>query len=88
MLTKEIQDLTSTTTPADSYLVAGCQSFGQNDTRVPITGVSHNQRWSRKDKVWGLHAVIEILDDELHQVFPAPKLAQMIERGEDLEFLQ
>lgn len=34
------------------------------------------------------HAVIEILDNELHQIFPTPKLAQMIECGKDFEFLQ
>ena len=74
-----------------SYLVAGRQCFGQNNTRVPITvefsvktsGVGRKHRESRC-----LHAVIEVLDDELHQILPTSELAQVVERGKDLEFLQ
>jgi len=39
-------------------------------------------------KSWGSRAVIEVLDDELHQIFPTPQLAQVVERSEDFEFLQ
>ena len=35
-----------------------------------------------------LHAVIEVLNDELHQILPTSELAQVVECGEDLEFLQ
>lgn len=35
-----------------------------------------------------LHAVIKVLDDELHQILPTPELAQVVKCREDLEFLQ
>jgi hypothetical protein len=35
-----------------------------------------------------LHAVIEIFNDQLHQILPTSEFAQMVECGEYLEFLQ
>ena len=78
-------------TPANSYLVTGSQGFGQNDTGVTIATefrVRYQDSSRKKRETRDSRAVIEILDDELHQIFPTSELAQMVKRGEDLEFLQ